>query len=127
RNVSDGGAFEAFRGDRIPNRPYLFANGSLRFRESHLFVDGDSLTARWESRYVHSYYRGWESVGREKFKKEIPSQWLQSPSVTYAVENDGRALSATLEVQNLTDVDAFDFFGVQKPGRAVYFKATVEL
>jgi hypothetical protein len=37
------------------------------------------------------------------------------------------SVSATLEVQNLTDAPAFDFFGVPRPGRAFYFKATAEL
>jgi hypothetical protein len=29
-------------------------------------------------------------------------------------------------VQNLTDARAFDFFGVQRPGRSIFAKLTVE-
>lgn len=36
-------------------------------------------------------------------------------------------MSFTGEVQNLADSKAFDFVGVQRPGRATYFKITAEL
>jgi hypothetical protein len=35
--------------------------------------------------------------------------------------------TSSLELQNLTNEPAYDFFGVQRPGRAVYAKSTLEL
>ncbi len=37
------------------------------------------------------------------------------------------ALGFTAEVLNLADQPAFDFFGVQRPGRAFFFKTTLTL
>lgn len=37
------------------------------------------------------------------------------------------SLYGTLEVQNVTDADLFDTFGVQRPGRGYYFKLIGEL
>lgn len=36
-------------------------------------------------------------------------------------------MTITGEVQNLTDAAVFDFYGGQKPGRALYLKVTGEL
>jgi len=36
-------------------------------------------------------------------------------------------LTTTAEVQNLTDARVFDFFGVQRPGRAFYLEVTEEI
>jgi outer membrane receptor protein involved in Fe transport len=127
RNVSEQGAFDEFQGDRIPNRPYLFGHTQARLQEKNVFAPGDVLSATWQSRYVHEYYRGWESLGRTEFKQVIPAQWRQSVALGYEVENDLGALSTTVEVQNLTDQKVFDFFGVQRPGRAFYLKTTLEL
>lgn len=126
RNVSSEGAFGDFEGDRIPNRPYLFANGSARVQFSGLATQRDQLSFTWTSRYVHEFFRGWESVGLVAFKQTVDAQLLHGLSMTYLIYGHRFALSFTGEVQNLTDRTAFDYFGVQRPGRAVYFKTTLE-
>jgi hypothetical protein len=55
-----------------------------------------------------------------------PNELLHSAALTYLVSGE-RTFGTTLEVQNLTNERAYDFIGVQKPGRAYYFKATFEL
>lgn len=125
RNGSSEGTFGAYAGDRIPNRPWLFANANLRLGASDVAVADDRLTLDLYSRYVHSFFRGWESVGLAEFKQTIPAQLSHTLALTYAVETDRGRVGASVEVQNLTDADLYDFFGVQRPGRSVYGKLTV--
>jgi TonB family protein len=126
RNTSSEGAFGDFEGDRIPNRPYLFANASARLQLRRLFAPGDELSLTWNTRYVHKYFRGWESVGAVEFKQVIPAQLVHGVGLGYLVRGDHGSLSTTLEVQNLTDAPVFDLFGVQRPGRAFFGKTTAE-
>lgn len=127
RNTSSEGTFADFAGDRIPNRPWLFANGNLRLGASDVASGGDRLTLDWYTRYVHSFYRGWESVGLTAFQQEVAAQLSHTAALTYAVARPdrGQRVSASVEVQNITDAQLYDFFGVQRPGRAAYGKLTV--
>ena len=126
RNTEAQGTFGAFEGDRIPNRPYLFANGSARIQIRRIASARDELALGWHTRFVHEFYRGWESIGASSYKQVVPSQLLHSLALTYVARGDIVALGFTGEAQNLTDQRAFDFFGVQRPGRAFYFKTTLE-
>jgi vitamin B12 transporter len=125
RNRSSAGTFANFEGDRLPNRPYLFGSGSGRLRWQGLLGGADETTLFWNSRYVHEFFRGWESIGLRESKQTIASQLVHSAGVTTVV---GRkpVSSSTLEVQNLTDEAVFDSYGVQRPGRAFFLKATLE-
>lgn len=67
---------------------------------------------------------GWESLGTRDSKQVVASQLVHNAIVTYALDGPV-ASSLSLEVSNLTDARVFDFFGVQKPGRAFSLKATV--
>lgn len=125
RNTSTEGTFGAYAGDRIPNRPWLFANATVTLAASDVAAPRDRLSLDWYSRYVHAFYRGWESVGLVAFKQTVPSQLSHTVALTYAVDSDRGRVSGSVEVQNLTDADTYDFFGVQRPGRAVYGKLTV--
>lgn len=125
RNTSHEGTFGQFAGDRIPNRPYLTANGHLRLRHRGLTSDRDELSFAWYSRYVHEFHRGWESVGRAPLKPTVDSQLLHTAALSYVTSGASpEELSFSLEVQNLTDERAFDFYGVQRPGRAFFAKTT---
>jgi len=126
RNTSDQGTFGDFQGDRIPNQPYLFANGEARLRATQVVADKDDLALIWNVRYVHEFFRSWESVGLRAFKQTIPSQLTHTLGLVYAVLGDPLMLSFSAEAQNLTDARVFDFFGVQRPGRAFFFKTTAE-
>jgi vitamin B12 transporter len=127
RNTSTEGTFADFEGDRVPNRPYLFSNASARFALDAVAVSDDTLSLTWYTRYVHEFYRGWESVGLREYKQVVPSQFLHSVALTYLVDGEPAVLGFTAELENLTDTKAYDFFGVQRPGRAFYFKVTAEL
>ncbi len=126
RNTESEGTFAAFEGDRIPNRPYLFANGSARLLFRRLASSRDELSFVWSTRWVHEFFRSWESAGSRAYKPYVPAQLLHGAALTYVAHGDDLTVSFTGEVQNITDRRAFDFYGVQRPGRAVYFKTTME-
>lgn len=126
RNQSSKGSFGPYEGDRIPNRPYFFLNNTLSYRIPELFTRLDKLDIFLVNRYVHEFYRGWESVGLKQFKDVIPSQYIHNLGATYDFPFKAIRTSFTAEIQNLTDAKVYDFFGVQKPGRAFYFKVTTQ-
>lgn len=125
-NTSDTGPFEDFEGDRLPNRPYFFANASADYKLSKLFKSKSGLYLYWSSRYVYSFFLGWESVGLLQSKSQVPSQAVHGTGITYKSKFGKIQLATTLEVANLTNAKVFDFFGVQRPGRACYIKSTIQ-
>jgi vitamin B12 transporter len=127
RNRSSSGPYAAQRGDRIPNRPYAFGNATLTARVPDLVVSGDALTFSWNSRYVHEFFRTWESLGARASKPTIASQLVHTAGATYEVLGQQRLLASTIELQNLSDEATYDFFGVQRPGRAAFFKCMLQI
>ncbi|TQD35388.1 TonB-dependent receptor [Haloflavibacter putidus] len=125
-NQSSEGEFGRYNGDRIPNRPYLFGNTKVNYRFFKLFDAKDKLTAFWTTHYVYEFYRGWESVGLIQFKDQIPAQFVHNLGVTYELPIKSVKTALTAEIQNLADTDVYDFFGVQRPGRAFYIKLTTQ-
>ncbi|MCP3099472.1 TonB-dependent siderophore myxochelin receptor MxcH [Myxococcus sp. K15C18031901] len=127
RNTSSEGTFGTFDGQRIPNQPSLLANGSARVQLTGLATSRDELSLTWHARYTHAFFRGWEKLGASGSKQELPSQLIHSLALTYVTRPASATLSWTVDVQNLTDADAFDFYGVQRPGRSVFAKVVAEL
>jgi hypothetical protein len=126
RNVSRRGAFAQFSGDRLPNRPYLFASWAARLRFAGLPGPGDALEPFYSGRYVHPFLRGWESAGLREFKQVIDSQLTHAAGLTWTLDRYPMRGAATLEIDNVSDAKVFDNFGVQRPGRAFYLKVTAE-
>ena len=110
-------------GDRIPSIPYLFASGSARLSRERVLVASDSVELTWNVRYVHAFHRGWESQATTADKLTIPAQLSHSAALSYKLAGK---FSTTLEAHNLTNEKLFDFYGVQRPGRAFFAKWTVE-
>lgn len=124
RNRSGEGAFAAFEGDRIPNRPYLFANLGAELRVHGVLSPHDRLSLGWRGRYVHEFFRAWESPGLRAYKEEIPAQFGQDLSLGYTLDTHPR-VTFSFDVTNLADAPLFDTFGVQRPGRPAYARLTV--
>lgn len=124
RNRSTEGDLGRVAGDRIPNLPYLFGNGAARVRGHGLVVAEDTLELGVRGRYVHEFQRGWESLGQSADRLTIDSQLTFGLSLVYLVRRGPRALSTSLEVENLTNARTFDFYGLQRPGRAFFTKWT---
>ncbi|WP_245919458.1 TonB-dependent siderophore myxochelin receptor MxcH [Melittangium boletus] len=126
RNTSREGDFATFLGQRIPNRPYLQANGTARFQLSGVMSARDELSLTWHARYIHAFFRAWEKAGTVDSKQVIDSQLLHSLALSYVTRRENLTFGWTVDVQNLTDTPAYDFFGVQRPGRSVFAKLIVE-
>jgi vitamin B12 transporter len=122
RNASSSGTFRLYEGERIPNRPWMFASWGARLRFAQLPGADDTLEPFYMGRYVHSFHRGWESSS-----KLVPHQVAHHVGLTYVFAHALVRTSTTLEVANVSDAKIFDNFGVQKPGRAYYLKLTAEL
>ncbi|MFP2903883.1 TonB-dependent siderophore myxochelin receptor MxcH [Pyxidicoccus sp. 3LFB2] len=126
RNASTQGTFGAFEGQRLPNRPWLFANATARVSLRQLAFGEDELSPFWSTRYVHGFFRNWEGLGAVDSKEAIDAQFVQAAGVGYRVRRGGWTLGLTAELENLTDARVFDFFGVERPGRAGWLKGTLE-
>lgn len=127
RNTSSEGTFGEFAGDRIPNQPYLFANGITRFQAQEIGSRNDVFTVVWYLRYTKGFFRTWESAGIRQFKATVPSQVLNTVAVTYVLRARKTSISFTAQAENIGDAQAFDFFGVQRPGRWFGFVVTVDM
>jgi hypothetical protein len=127
RNASDSGTFGDFEGDRIPNRPYLFGSWGARLRFANMPGAEDTIEPFYAGRYVHGFYRGWESQGLRQFKQVVDTQVTHAGGVSWNVDYYPYRGSLTFEVDNFTDAKVFDNFGVQRPGRAFYLKLTGEM
>ncbi|MCP3140357.1 TonB-dependent siderophore myxochelin receptor MxcH [Pyxidicoccus xibeiensis] len=126
RNTSAEGTFGAFEGRRLPNRPWLLANATARVSLRQLAFGEDELSPFWSTRYVHGFFRYWEGLGVVSSKDTIDAQLVQAAGVGYRVRRGGVTLGLTAELENLTDAKVFDFFGVERPGRAGWLKGTLE-
>jgi vitamin B12 transporter len=124
RNLSDRGAFAPFDGERIPNRPWLFANGSASLRLPQLGAPNAELSVSWVTRYVHEFLAGWEGTATADDNSRIPAQLTHSIGAVYSVHNPW-TVEAALDLSNVTNERVYDVLGVQRPGRAAFFKLTI--
>lgn len=122
-NASIQGPFASFRGQRVPNRPWLFGNASAILRLSRLAFAEDQLSLSWVSRYVHSFLPGWDDSNGGDDAYRIPTQLTHTAGIEYLVRGP-YTLSASLDLSNLTNERVYDVLGVQRPGRAAFFKMT---
>ena len=127
RNVSTEGTFGEFEGDRIPNRPWLFGSWGARLRIPNLPERSDTLEPFYHGRWVHSFYRGWESQGLREYKQIVDAQLTHDVGVSWTVIRELARITSTFEIDNVTNAKVYDFFGVQRPGRAYFVKVMAEL
>jgi hypothetical protein len=125
-NTSDTGPFASFKGDRIPNTPYFFANGGAEYKLEDVLKPTDELSFFWNTRFVNAFFIGWESAGLRQFKAEVPNQTVHAAGLTHRLNLGKFRHALSLEVQNITNAKVFDLFGVQRPGRAFFIKSTIQ-
>lgn len=127
RNRSGEGPFARFEGERIPNRPWLFASWGAELNFDEPLWSEHQLSPFYQARYVHGFAVGWESVGVAQFRREVPAQLSHTVGVTYGLKVAAARLHATVEVQNLTDALLYDYFGMPRPGRLIFGRIVAEL
>lgn len=126
RNVSEHGPFAPFEGQRVPNRPWLFANAGAELHLPRIGAPNAVLSLGFDTHYVHSFLPGWQENGELDRSNHIPTQLTHSASLSYSVRERGQwSLDFALDLTNLTDARVYDVLGVQKPGRAAFFKVTL--
>ncbi len=103
---------------RLPNIPYLFGNGGIRYDKENFMGTENRFSAWWSANYVHEFFLFWDVDGNKDLKNTIPSQFIQNIGVSYTLPEN--RFSVSIEASNLFDEKAFDNFSVQRPGRAFY-------
>lgn len=103
--------------NRMPNRPWLYANAELSYNHAAPFGLRDSrLTVDYSFRYTQWFYLTWEAFGSRVGKAVIPSQYSHDIAATWFFDDDKYSLS--LECSNIFDRKLYDNYMLQKPGRA---------
>jgi outer membrane receptor protein involved in Fe transport len=103
--------------DRMPNVPYLFGNIDANCNIRNLIGKKNLLSLGYNMRYVHSFYRDWQSEGANLI---IPGQLSHDLNLTCALDN-GR-YNVSFEVRNVADAIMYDNYSLQKPGRSFMLK-----
>lgn len=110
---------------RLPNIPYVFANGELSWNKKTGAKKTAEISAWYTASYVDWFYLYWSIDGRPDLKVTIPTQFVQNIGTSYSWRNG--QYSVTGEVHNLADFKAFDNFSVQRPGRSFHIKLSIYL
>lgn len=111
---------ERYKNARIPNVPYLLANGGINYTKENIVSKNTALQFWWNTAYTHEYFLYWEIDGARELKNRIPTQWLHYTGVSYSLKNKGVSLS--FEINNVFSSTTYDNFKVQLPGRAYSIK-----
>lgn len=109
---------------RMPNAPYMFANGDASFYQHNLGAKGNTLTVSYDNFFVKQFPLYSEALGSSG-KSYVPTQLSHNVSLSYSMNNGKYNIS--IECQNLTDEKLYDNFSLQKAGRAFYAKVRVSL
>lgn len=107
-------------GDRMPNIPYLFGNADIGYMLHDFYGKGNLLSIGYTLNYVHEFFLRWESNGAVDTKDVVPQQLSHDAALTY-IFGKGR-YNIALEARNFTDVNLYDNFSLQKPGRSFSLK-----
>lgn len=107
-------------GFQLPNTPIFYGNADLGFKFNKIRATDDNLSINISTNYSDAYYLKWPELGLTEYKRTIPEQFTQNVVMAYGLANGKYNIS--LECRNITDVKVYDYFNVQKPGRAFFIK-----
>lgn len=110
----------------LPSDPWFFLNGQATFTQTQLVTKADSANLDWNVSYVHGFPLSTGERGREDTRLRVAAQTVHTAALRYVVEGDTNTMSASVEVNNVTNAEVMDFFGVQRPGRAFFLKLTYQ-
>ncbi len=113
-----------YYGMQIRNEPSLKFNTQLSYLFRHLVGRGDRLLVHGNFNFVESFLRNWANVGSANLAT-IPAQKVVDLGLSYSLP--GSKMTLSLDAKNVFDRQAFDNFGLQKPGRAFYAKLTYNI
>ena len=101
---------------QVPNEPFFTVNGNVQYRFDNVFQKRSVLNVYYNAGYVAPFSTIW-----------IESEWFTTPTqfshdLGASYRFPGGNLVASLDCKNMLNAEMYDNFGVQKPGRAFYFK-----
>ncbi len=105
---------------QLPNVPIFYGNADLTFNFKNIRYQDDKLSLNVSANYIDAFYLTWPVLGSLETKKAIPEQFTQNAMVAYSFLNGKYNLA--FECRNITDIKVYDYFKVQKPGRAFSVK-----
>lgn len=109
---------------RLPNTPFFQTSTDIRYQFKNLIQKQSKTFVYWQISYVGEFFRHSEIIG--KYDKDIiPTQFIHSCGVGYTFPKE--KLSVSYDLSNLFNEQVFDNYAIQKPGRAMYIKATYRL
>lgn len=111
---------DALYGAQLPNVPIFYGNADLTFNFKNIKYHDDRLSVNVSANYIDAFYLTWPVLGGLETKKAIPEQFTQNAMVAYSFLNGKYNLA--FECRNISDVKVYDYFKVQKPGRAFSVK-----
>ncbi len=117
----DNGKPDITYNNRMPNRPWLFANMNAAYSFHNVFGgEANRLMLMCDLRYVHWFYLTWEGYGALKSKSTIPTQFVTNAAISYRWKRD--TYSLTVSSSNIFDRIVYDNYMLQKPGRSIDIK-----
>jgi outer membrane receptor protein involved in Fe transport len=123
KKENTGNVDDRYYNERLPNKPFLFANGELQWTKRNVLRREHTLQCWYGINYVNWFYLYWSKDGRRDTKAVIPTQFVQQAGVSYALARNKAALS--FEVHNVGNAKVYDNFNVQLPGRAWTVKGRI--
>lgn len=120
---SDGKPSATYK-NRVPNRPWMFANASVAYTWRNTFMKTDRLRLCYDWQWVHWYYLNWEAFGAASSKARIPNQNSSNITVTYGFHD---RYSISVEFSDIFNARLYDNYMLQKPGRGVFAKFNLTL
>jgi len=101
---------------QVPNEPFFTINANVQYRFNNLLQRKSITNIYYNTGYVGSYDIAWHpSEG-----SLTPSQFSHDLGASHRFPSG--KLIASLDAKNIFNSALYDNFGVQKPGRGIYFK-----
>lgn len=114
--IDENGQAHSLYDQQVPNEPYFTINGNLQYRFNNIFQQKSTTNVYYNMGYVGEYYIVWGSPEWSK----TPTQFTHDVGASYRFPSG--QLIASFDVKNIFNVEAYDNFMVQKPGRGIYIK-----
>ena len=109
---------------KLPNTPLIQSNLDVKWRLKNILQKGSKAFIQYGVNYVGEFYRYAAEIGSDN-QEVIPLQFINNVGLGYTFPFEKLTLSANFK--NIFDAQAFDNFAIQKPGRAIYIKASYNL
>ncbi|WP_113651790.1 TonB-dependent receptor [Pedobacter namyangjuensis] len=116
RERDDAGARDDRYNLQVPNEPFFTVNANVQYRLNNFLQKKSVTNIYYNTGYVGAYDIAWyPSEG-----SLTPAQFSHDFGASYRFPNG--KLIGSLDAKNVFNTALYDNFGVQKPGRGLYFK-----